>query len=215
MSAECLNEATPRIAICLHQGNVTPPRIADKGPNYDRKEKHTITLIPGDGIGPDVTRAVLEIVKAAGDVTAARFEWESCEAGANAHATTGEHIPKPVYESIERNRVVLKGPLTTPIGSGFASINVRLRKEFELFANFRPVKTLPGVKSNYVGIDLVIIRENTEDLYAGSNTSSSRAWCIPLKSSLQRPQRELQSSRSSMRASTNGDGFMPYTKPIL
>jgi len=98
---------------------------------------------------------------------ATRFEWETCEAGANAHAATGEHIPKSLYQSIERNRVALKGPVTTPIGSGFASNNVRLRKEFELFANFRPVKTLPNVKSNYAGIDLVIIRENTEDLYPG------------------------------------------------
>jgi isocitrate dehydrogenase (NAD+) len=128
---------------------------------------HTITVIPGDGIGPEVTKAVLEIVSAAEVGTAARFAWETCDAGANAHAKTGEHIPKSLYESIERNRIALKGPVATPIGPGFSSINVRLRKEFELFANFRPVKTLPSVKSNYVGIDLVIIRENTEDLYAG------------------------------------------------
>jgi isocitrate dehydrogenase (NAD+) len=99
-------------------------------------KSHSITLIPGDGIGPEVTRAVLEIINAARHPTAARFEWETCEAGANAHAVSGEHIPKSLLQSIDRNRVALKGPLTTPIGSGFPSINVRLRKEFELFANF-------------------------------------------------------------------------------
>jgi isocitrate dehydrogenase (NAD+) len=130
-------------------------------------KSHSITLIPGDGIGPEVTRAVLEIINAARHPTAARFEWETCEAGANAHAVSGEHIPKSLLQSIDRNRVALKGPLTTPIGSGFPSINVRLRKEFELFANLRLVRTLPGIKSNYAGVDLVIIRENTEDLYAG------------------------------------------------
>jgi isocitrate dehydrogenase (NAD+) len=131
------------------------------------KKIHTVTLIPGDGIGPEVTRAVLDILQAAGAAAGMAFEWEMFDAGATAHAKTGEYIPKALYQSIERNRVALKGPVTTPIGTGFTSINVTLRKEFELYANFRPVKNLPNVKTNYAGIDLVIIRENTEDLYAG------------------------------------------------
>lgn len=128
---------------------------------------HKITLIPGDGIGPEVTAATVSILEAAGKQTGCSFDWHRYEAGADAHAKTGEYIPKELYESIEQNRVALKGPVTTPIGGGFSSINVTLRKKFDLYANFRPVKSLPGLKSNYPDIDLVIFRENTEDLYAG------------------------------------------------
>src|SRR6202012_443937 len=128
---------------------------------------HKITLIPGDGIGPEVTAATVSILEAAGDKTGCSFEWESHDAGADAFAKTGEYIPKALYDSIEQNRVALKGPVTTPIGGGFSSINVTLRKKFDLYANFRPVKSLPGLKTNYPKIDLVIFRENTEDLYAG------------------------------------------------
>ena len=128
---------------------------------------HKITLIPGDGIGPEVTAATVSILEAAGEKTGCSFEWERHDAGADAFAKTGEYIPKALYESIEQNKVALKGPVTTPIGGGFASINVTLRKKFDLFANFRPIKNLPGLKTNYPGIDLVIFRENTEDLYAG------------------------------------------------
>jgi len=128
---------------------------------------HKVTLVPGDGIGPEVTAAVVKILEAAGAATGVGFDWHTFDAGADAFEKTGEYIPKALYESIEQNKVALKGPVTTPIGGGFASINVTLRKKFDLFANFRPIKNLPGLKTNYPGIDLVIFRENTEDLYAG------------------------------------------------
>ncbi len=124
---------------------------------------HTLTLIPGDGIGPEVTDAVVRILEATG----VAFAWERFAAGAGAFEAHGEYIPKELYEAIARNRVALKGPVTTPIGGGFASINVKLRQEFELFANFRPIKNLPGLKTNYPDVDLIIIRENTEGLYVG------------------------------------------------
>src|SRR6202453_1045466 len=131
------------------------------------KKTHRITLIPGDGIGPEVSGAVVSILEAAGAATGVGFDWHQYDAGANAFEKTGEYIPKVLYDSIEKNRVALKGPVTTPIGGGFASINVTLRKKFDLYANFRPVKSLPGLKTNYPNIDLIIFRENTEDLYAG------------------------------------------------
>lgn len=128
---------------------------------------HRITLIPGDGIGPEVTDAVVEILEAAGRRQGASFDWHRFAAGAEAFEKTGEYVPKALYDSIESNRVALKGPVTTPIGGGFASINVTLRKKFDLYANFRPVKNLPGLETKYPGIDIIIVRENTEDLYAG------------------------------------------------
>jgi isocitrate dehydrogenase (NAD+) len=128
---------------------------------------HRITLIPGDGIGPEVTAATVRILEAAGAATNVAFEWHPFAAGADAFARFGEYIPQDLYRSIEENRVALKGPVTTPVGGGFSSINVDLRQRFELFANFRPVKNLPGLKTRYPDIDLVIVRENTEDLYAG------------------------------------------------
>src|SRR6185437_1115212 len=103
---------------------------------------HQITLIPGDGIGPEVSQAVVRIL----EETGVKFEWERFAAGAEAFEIYGEYIPAALYESIERNRVTLKGPVTTPIGGGFKSINVTLRKKFDLFANFRPVRTLPALK---------------------------------------------------------------------
>jgi isocitrate dehydrogenase (NAD+) len=124
---------------------------------------HKVTLIPGDGIGPEVVKAAVRVLEAAGP----KFEWESQLAGADAYAKTKQYIPKELYESVERTRVALKGPVTTPIAGGFASINVTLRKKFELFANFRPIKNLPGIKTNYPGVDLAIVRENTEGEYSG------------------------------------------------
>lgn len=128
---------------------------------------HKITLIPGDGIGPEVTAATRSIIEAAATPLGCTFDWHRYDAGADAFAKTGEYIPKALYDSIEQNRVALKGPVTTPIGGGFSSINVTLRKKFDLYANFRPVKSLPGLKTNYPNLDLIIFRENTEDLYAG------------------------------------------------
>ena len=130
-------------------------------------KQHTITLIPGDGIGPEVTNAVVRILEGAGAATGASFQWESYAVGAEAFERFKEYIPRELYHSIERNRVALKGPVTTPIGGGFASINVTLRKQFELYANFRPIRNLPGTQTRYPGVDLVIVRENTEDLYVG------------------------------------------------
>ncbi|MBW4027253.1 isocitrate dehydrogenase (NAD(+)) [Acidipila rosea] len=127
------------------------------------QKKHTVTLIPGDGIGPEVTDAVVRILEA----TKVGFEWERYAAGAEAFEKYKEYIPKDLYDSIERNKLALKGPVTTPIGGGFASINVTLRKKFELFANFRPIKNLPGLETRYPGVDLVIVRENTEGEYVG------------------------------------------------
>src|SRR5438874_1606087 len=124
---------------------------------------HKITLIPGDGIGPEVTNAVVRILEATG----VKFEWESYAAGAEAYEKYKEYLPAALLEAIERTRVALKGPVTTPIGGGFSSINVALRKKFELFANFRPIKNLPGIKTNYPGVDLAIVRENTEGEYVG------------------------------------------------
>jgi isocitrate dehydrogenase (NAD+) len=125
------------------------------------------TLIPGDGIGPEVTAATLSILEAACTPLNCTFDWHRYDAGADAFSKTGEYIPKALYDSIEQNRVALKGPVTTPIGGGFSSINVTLRKKFDLYANFRPIKNLPGLKTNYPNIDLIIFRENTEDLYSG------------------------------------------------
>ena len=124
---------------------------------------HRITLIPGDGIGPEVTRAAVRILEATG----LKFEWESFQAGAEAFEKYREYIPKELIHSIEGTRVALKGPVTTPIGGGFASINVELRKRFELYANFRPIRNLPHIPTRYPDVDLIIVRENTEGLYSG------------------------------------------------
>jgi isocitrate dehydrogenase (NAD+) len=124
---------------------------------------YKITLIPGDGIGPEVTGAAVRVLEATG----VKFDWESYEAGAEAYEKYGEYIPKELIESIERTHVGLKGPVTTPIGGGFASINVALRKRFELYANFRPIRNLPHIPTRYPDVDLIILRENTEGLYSG------------------------------------------------
>jgi len=128
---------------------------------------HTVTLLAGDGIGPEVTDAVVRILEAAIAGSGAKFAWEPFLVGATAYEKYHEYIPKEVYESIERNHLALKGPVATPIAGGFASINVHLRKKFELFANFRPIKNLPGMDTRYPGVDLIIVRENTEGEYVG------------------------------------------------
>jgi len=124
---------------------------------------YKITLIPGDGIGPEVTQAAVRVLEATG----LQFEWESYAAGADAYDKYHEYIPKDLIESIERTHVALKGPITTPIGGGFSSINVQLRKRFELYANFRPIRNLPHIPTRYPDVDLIIVRENTEGLYSG------------------------------------------------
>jgi isocitrate dehydrogenase (NAD+) len=124
---------------------------------------HTITLIPGDGIGPEVTEAVVRILSASG----VSIEWEHHLAGILALERTGQTLPVELIDSIRRNKVALKGPVTTPIAQGFTSVNVGLRKALDLYSNLRPVWNLPGVDARFTGVDLVIVRENTEDLYAG------------------------------------------------
>ncbi|HEV3038669.1 MAG TPA: isocitrate dehydrogenase (NAD(+)) [Candidatus Angelobacter sp.] len=124
---------------------------------------HKVTLIPGDGIGPEVTGAAVRIIESSG----VKIDWEAFKAGSEAFEKYNEYIPKELLESIERTGVALKGPITTPIGGGFASINVTLRKKFELYANYRPIKNLPSLPTRYPAVDLVIIRENTEGEYSG------------------------------------------------
>ncbi|MEO1366549.1 MAG: isocitrate dehydrogenase (NAD(+)) [Acidobacteriota bacterium] len=122
-----------------------------------------LTLLPGDGIGPEVTAATVRVLEAVG----ARFEWESYVVGAEAVEKNMEPLPLRVLESIQRNKVCLKGPVTTPVGKGFRSINVMLRQELELYANLRPAKSIPGLDHRFQDVDLVIVRENTEGLYSG------------------------------------------------
>src|SRR5438067_1205613 len=125
--------------------------------------QHKITLLPGDGIGPEVTASVVSIIECAGvDV-----EWEKYFVGSEAISRFGDPLPAEVLESILRNKVALKGPVTTPIGTGFASINVRLRKTLDLYANLRPVKSMPNIVTRFENVDLIVVRENTEDLYSG------------------------------------------------
>jgi len=124
---------------------------------------HTITLIPGDGIGPEVTASVTRIFTAAG----LQIEWDRQDAGVIAFKRFGQSLPPQLLDSIKRNKVALKGPVTTPIGEGFTSVNVGLRKALDLFSNLRPVRNLAGVESRFQDVDLIIVRENTEDLYAG------------------------------------------------
>ncbi len=124
---------------------------------------HSVTLIPGDGVGPEVTEATRRVLEATG----VEFKWEVQEVGAAALEQWGNPLPEAVLESVRRNRVALKGPVTTPVGTGFRSINVALRQELDLYACLRPCRSFPGVPSRYQAIDLVVVRENTEDLYAG------------------------------------------------
>jgi len=124
---------------------------------------YNVTLIPGDGIGPEVAEAARRCVEATG----VKINWDYQEAGADVIEKYGTPLPESVLESIRKNRVALKGPLTTPIGTGFRSVNVAIRKELDLYACLRPCKSFKGVRSKYEAIDLVVVRENTEDLYAG------------------------------------------------
>jgi isocitrate dehydrogenase (NAD+) len=124
---------------------------------------HKITLIPGDGIGPEVTEAVVRILKVSG----VSIDWERIDAGVAAFEKYHTSLPVELLDSIRRNKVALKGPVTTPIAEGFTSVNVGLRKALDLYANLRPIANIPGVKTCFQGVDLIIVRENTEDLYSG------------------------------------------------
>ena len=124
---------------------------------------HTVTLIPGDGIGPELAEATRRVLDASG----VAFDWEVVEAGEASIAEYGTPLPEHVLESIRRNRIALKGPITTPVGGGFRSVNVTLRQALGLYANVRPARSIKGLETRYEDVDLVIVRENTEDLYAG------------------------------------------------
>lgn len=124
---------------------------------------YTVTLIPGDGIGPEVSEAMRRVV----DATGVRIDWDVQEAGEKVIAQYGTPLPDHVLESIRRNRVGIKGPITTPVGKGFRSVNVSIRKALDLYANVRPAKSVPGVASRYEDVDLVVVRENTEGMYVG------------------------------------------------
>ncbi len=124
---------------------------------------HRVTLIPGDGTGPELTEAARRVLEATG----VEFDWDVRQAGVDVMEEAGTPLPDDTLDSIKQNRVALKGPITTPIGTGFRSVNVALRHELELFACVRPCKSYPGVRSRYDGVDIVVVRENTEDLYAG------------------------------------------------
>src|SRR4029078_8803569 len=124
---------------------------------------HRVTLIPGDGIGPELAEATRRVL----DATDIEFEWETVDAGEAVIAEDGTPLPDHVLESIRRNKVALKGPITTPVGEGFRSVNVTLRQALGLYANLRPARAIKGLETRYEDVDLVIVRENTEDLYAG------------------------------------------------
>lgn len=124
---------------------------------------HNITLIPGDGIGPEITDSVVKIIEKAG----VQINWDIQMAGADVAEKEGTPLPDRVINSIKKNKIALKAPVTTPIGKGFRSVNVQLRKELDLYANLRPCKNLEGIKTRFDNVDLIIVRENTEDLYAG------------------------------------------------
>ncbi len=139
--------------------------------------RHTIVLIPGDGIGPEITAAVKSILEAAG----APIDWIERQAGVAALNTENEVLPASTVDAIREHRVALKGPCTTPIGEGFASVNVQLRKVFDLYAAVRPVRSLPGVETRYDGVDLVVIRENTEGLYSGAENEVTPGVVMSMK----------------------------------
>lgn len=124
---------------------------------------YKVTLIPGDGIGPEVTKAMVKVVEASG----VKIDWEEVEAGEALIEKYNTAIPDHVIQSIKKNKIAIKGPITTPVGKGFKSVNVTLRQNLDLYVNLRPIKSFKGIKSRYEDVDLVIVRENTEDLYAG------------------------------------------------
>jgi isocitrate dehydrogenase (NAD+) len=143
---------------------------------------HLVTLIPGDGIGPEVSEATRRVLQATG----VDIEWVVEEAGAAVLAREGTTLPRRVLEQIRRSRVAIKGPITTPVGSGFRSVNVALRHELDLFAAVRPSRSIPGVETRHAGVDLVVIRENTEDLYRGIEFARGSPEAAELRAELYR-----------------------------
>jgi isocitrate dehydrogenase (NAD+) len=143
---------------------------------------HQVTFIPGDGTGPEIAEATKRVL----DATGVEFAWDVEEAGIDIMTTAGTPLPDSVIESIKKNKVAIKGPITTPVGTGFRSVNVALRKALDLFACVRPCKSYPGVRSRYEDIDLVIVRENTEDLYAGIEFEKDTPEQIRIKDEIER-----------------------------
>ena len=143
---------------------------------------HLVTLVPGDGIGPEVSAATRRVL----DATGAGIDWEVAEAGAGAIEHQGTPLPSAVLDAIRRSRVAIKGPITTPVGTGFRSVNVALRHELDLFAAVRPARSLPGVPTRHPGVDLVVIRENTEDLYQGIEFERGTPQTAALREELRR-----------------------------
>lgn len=125
--------------------------------------KQVVTLIPGDGVGPEVIDATTRVLEA----TDVEFQWDIVDAGSGALEKEGSLLPERLFKSIRKNRIALKGPVTTPVGKGFRSVNVALRKELGLYACLRPCRSYPGILSRYENVDIIVVRENTEDLYAG------------------------------------------------
>ncbi len=148
--------------------------------------KHTITLIPGDGIGPEVVEAARRVLEATG----VEFQWEVANAGASALEKEGSLLPECLFESIKKNKVALKGPTTTPVGGGFRSVNVAIRKALDLYVCLRPCRSYPGVLSRYENVDIVVVRENTEDLYAGIEFEKGTPEAEKLLSFISQSQRE-------------------------
>ncbi len=144
--------------------------------------RHTITIIPGDGVGPELSAAACRAI----DATGVEISWEVQNAGLAVMEKTGDPLPPTVVDSIRRNKVALKGPLTTPLGTGIRSVNVALRRELDLFALVRPLKSYPGVRSRFEDIDLVVVRENTEDLYAGIEFAAGEPETLELIADVER-----------------------------
>src|SRR4051812_39743837 len=132
-----------------------------------RGTTHRVTLIPGDGTGPELAEATRRVLEAAAATSGSSFDWDVQEAGVDIMESAGTPLPQETIDSVRRNGVAIKGPITTPIGTGFRSVNVALRYELDLYACLRPCKSYPGVRSRFDNVDVVIVRENTEDLYAG------------------------------------------------
>ncbi len=138
-------------------------------------QTHRVTLIPGDGVGPELTEATRRVLEAAAATAGSSFDWDVQEAGVDIMESAGTPLPEATLQSVRDTKVAIKGPITTPIGTGFRSVNVALRAELELYACLRPCKTYPGVRTRFDHVDVTIVRENTEDLYAGIEYESGTA----------------------------------------
>src|SRR4051795_6508582 len=143
---------------------------------------HSVTLIPGDGTGPEIAEATRRVLEATG----VEFDWEVQNAGTDVMAQSGTPLPDGVLDSIRRTKVAIKGPITTPVGTGFRSVNVAMRKTLDLYAQVRPCKSYAGVRSRFSDVDLVIVRENTEDLYAGIEFEEGTENCAVLRDTIQK-----------------------------